>query len=56
MLTTIRRAESADAPTIGAILYRAFERLADHHNFSRDFPSVAFATDVLSMLIANRGF
>jgi predicted N-acetyltransferase YhbS len=56
MSITIRRAESTDAPTIGAILYLAFERLADHHNFPRDFPSVAFATDVLSMLIANRGF
>ncbi len=56
MPITIRRAEAADAVTCGAILYRAFQTLADHHNFPRDFPSVEFATGLLSMLLANPGF
>jgi ribosomal protein S18 acetylase RimI-like enzyme len=56
MPITIRRAEAADAPRCGTILYRAFENLADYHNFSRDFPSVEAATGVVSMLLANPGF
>jgi ribosomal protein S18 acetylase RimI-like enzyme len=56
MPITIRRAEAADAPRCGTILYRAFENLADYHNFPRDFPSVEAATGVVSMLLANPGF
>jgi predicted N-acetyltransferase YhbS len=53
---TIRRAEAADAAQCGAILYTAFQRLADEHNFARDFPSVEVATGVVSMMLANPGF
>jgi ribosomal protein S18 acetylase RimI-like enzyme len=56
MPITIRRAEAADAAQCGAILYTAFQRLADEHNFARDFPSVEVATGVVSMLLANPGF
>jgi ribosomal protein S18 acetylase RimI-like enzyme len=56
MPITIRRAEAADAPRCGTILYRAFQSLADYHNFPRDFPSVEVATGVVSMLLANPGF
>ena len=56
MPIAIRRAEAADAATCGTILYTAFQRLADHHNFPREFPSVEIATDLLSMLLANPGF
>ena len=56
MSITIRRAEAADAAKCGAILYSAFQKVADEHNFPRDFPSVEVATDVVSMLVANPGF
>src|SRR5262249_11880217 len=56
MPITIRRAEAVDAATCGTILYRAFQTLADHHNFPRDFPSVEFATRVLTTILANPGF
>jgi GNAT superfamily N-acetyltransferase len=56
MSITIRRAEAADAAKCGAILYSTFQKVADQHNFPRDFPSVEAATDVVSMLLANPGF
>ena len=56
MPITIRRAEAADAAKCGAILYSAFQKVADEHNFPPDFPSVEVATDVVSMLLANPGF
>jgi predicted N-acetyltransferase YhbS len=56
MPITIRRAEAADAAQCGAILYTAFQRLADDHNFPRDFPSVEVATGLVSMLLTNSGF
>jgi predicted N-acetyltransferase YhbS len=56
MPITIRRAEAADAAQCGAILYTAFQRLADEHNFPRDFPSAKVATGLVSMLLANPGF
>jgi predicted N-acetyltransferase YhbS len=56
MPITIRRAEAADTAQCGAILYTAFQRLADDHNFPRDFPSVEVATGLVSMLLANPGF
>src|SRR5262249_9083664 len=56
MPITIRRAEASDAAQCGAILYTAFQRLADEHNFSRYFPSVYVATGVVSMMLANPGF
>jgi predicted N-acetyltransferase YhbS len=56
MSIMIRSAEAADAAQCGAILYIAFQQLADDHNFSRDFPSVEVATGVVSMLLTNPGF
>jgi len=56
MPITIRPAEAADAAQCGAILYAAFQRLADDHNFPRDFPSVEVATGVVSMLLTNPSF
>ena len=56
MPITIRPAEAADAAQCGAILYTAFQRLADDHNFPRDFPSVEVATGLVSVLLANPGF
>jgi len=56
MPITIRRAEAADAAKCGAILYSAFLKVADEHNFPPDFPSVEVAIDVVSMLLAHPGF
>jgi predicted N-acetyltransferase YhbS len=56
MPITIRRAEAADTAQCGTILYTAFQRLADDHNFARDFPSVEVATGLVSMLLANPRF
>ena len=56
MPITIRRAEAADAAKCGAILYSAFQKVADEHNFPPDFPSVEVAIDVVSMLLAHPGF
>jgi len=52
----IREAAAADAVGCGRILYAAFAAIANQHNFPPDFPSVAVATDVVSMLIAHPGF
>jgi predicted N-acetyltransferase YhbS len=56
MAITIRPAEAVDGAQCGAILYTAFQRLADDHNFPRDFPSVEVATGVVSMLLTNPAF
>jgi GNAT superfamily N-acetyltransferase len=56
MPITIRRAEAADAAKCGAILYSAFQKVADAHNFPPDLPSVEVAIDVVSMLLAHPGF
>jgi predicted N-acetyltransferase YhbS len=56
MPITIRRARATDAAQCGTILYVAFQKLADDHNFARDFPSVEVATGLVSMLLANPGF
>jgi predicted N-acetyltransferase YhbS len=53
---TIREAVAADAAECGRILYAAFAGIANQHNFPPDFPSLAIATDVTSMLIAHPGF
>jgi len=53
---TIREPTAADAAECGRILYAAFAGIANQHNFPPDFPSVAVATDVASMLIAHSGF
>lgn len=56
MAISIRPAVAADAAACGAILYRAFQALAESHNFPPDFPSVDVATGLLSMLLASPGF
>jgi len=56
MAVTIRPAAAADAAACGVILCRAFQTLAESHNFPPDFPSVEVATGLLSMLLANPGF
>jgi GNAT superfamily N-acetyltransferase len=56
MAIALSPATAQDVPELGRILYTAFQTLADHHNFPRDFPSIEVASGVLSMLIANPGF
>ncbi|MGA2190515.1 MAG: GNAT family N-acetyltransferase [Steroidobacteraceae bacterium] len=52
----IRNADKADAQTCGRILFEAFTKLAEHHKFPRDFPSLDVATGIASMLIDAPGF
>ena len=52
----IRDANKADAQTCGGILYDAFKKLAEQHNFPPDFPSPEVAAGLLSMLIGDPGF
>lgn len=56
MPAAIRPAETADAAACGEILYRAFQTLADCHNFPRSYPSVEFATALVARLLVNRGY
>jgi predicted N-acetyltransferase YhbS len=56
MAITIRRAEAADAGACGEIAYRAFQTLADHHNFPRPYPSVEVATAAVSRPLSNPAF
>jgi predicted N-acetyltransferase YhbS len=49
----IRRATREDAAVCGDICYRAFGELADHHRFSREFPSVEMAVGVLTSMMSN---
>lgn len=56
MPITIRPAEAADAAKCAAVLYSAFQQVADQHKFPPDFPSLQAAIDVVSMLLANPGF
>jgi ribosomal protein S18 acetylase RimI-like enzyme len=52
----IRRATPADAELCGRICFEAFGRLADHHNFPRDFPSPEIPIHVLSTMFSHPAF
>lgn len=56
MATTLRDATISDADDCGRVIYTAFQTLADHHQFPRDFPSVEVATGVASMLLTHAAF
>jgi GNAT superfamily N-acetyltransferase len=47
----IRRVTTADAENVGQIMYKAFRRIADRHNFPHDFPSVESAMGMAEMAI-----
>jgi predicted N-acetyltransferase YhbS len=55
-IVNIRDANKADAQTCGRILYDAFKKLAERHNFPPDFPSPEVAAGLASMLIGDPGF
>ena len=56
MAITIRTATPADTGACGDIAYRAFQTLADRHNFPRPYPSAEVAIGLLSKVLANPGF
>ena len=56
MAITVRPADVADTEKCGDILYRAFQTIAENHNFPCDVPSVEAATGMLTMLVADPGF
>lgn len=53
MATVLRPAILSDAQSCGRVIYSAFQTLADHHNFQRDFPSAEVATGIVTMLLTN---
>lgn len=55
MTTTIRRATPADAEVCGRICYAAFKKIAEDHNFPRDFPDAETGVGVLTMMFAHPG-
>src|SRR6516164_1251481 len=56
MAITVRPADVADTEKCGDILYRAFQTIAENHNFPCDVPSVEAAIGMLTMLVADPGF
>jgi GNAT superfamily N-acetyltransferase len=52
----IRRAVPADAEVCGRTCFEAFGKLADHHNFARDFPTPEIPVYVLSMMFSHPAF
>lgn len=52
----IRDANKADAQMCGRIMYDAFKKLGEQHNFPHDFPSPEVAAGLASMLIGDPGF
>lgn len=56
MSISIRRARPEDAPVCGQILYEAFQKINNSHNFPPDFPSPEAGIGVLTNLFSNPGF
>jgi predicted N-acetyltransferase YhbS len=55
----IRQVTTADAKNVAQVMYEAFGRIADRHNFPRDFPSLESAVGMAEMATNNpyvRGF
>jgi GNAT superfamily N-acetyltransferase len=50
--SSLRPGRPEDAAELGRICYDAFSSIADAHNFPRDFPSAAVATDLMSMMLS----
>jgi len=55
MKLNMRRATREDAATLGSIVYEAFKKVAEEHNFPPDFPSVEHATGTVTALASNPG-
>jgi predicted N-acetyltransferase YhbS len=52
----IRRGTPGDADACGRILFEAFKRIADDHNFSPDIPSLDDGLGLAGMLLSHPGF
>lgn len=52
MQTTLHAGRTDDAAEGGRIVYEAFKRIATHHNFPPDFPSIDVARGLLSDLLS----
>src|SRR5687768_16191831 len=52
MALTLRNGTAADAGVCGRICYKAFGAISGAHNFPRDFPSVAVATELLAWCLS----
>ncbi|RYG23042.1 GNAT family N-acetyltransferase, partial [bacterium] len=49
----LRAPSPADAQRLGQIVYDAFVKINDQHNFPPDFPCVEVAVGFLEMMLAN---
>jgi predicted N-acetyltransferase YhbS len=52
----LRPGNREDAAACGLIDFEAFKSVSSQHNFPWDFPSVEVATDVVTMMLSNKGF
>lgn len=52
----LRPGVATDAEACGRTCYEAFGKLAAHHNFPSDFPSVQIAIGLMKMLLSHPGF
>jgi predicted N-acetyltransferase YhbS len=53
---TVRRATPEDAPACGQIVYQAFQKISNAHNFPPDFPSPERGVGLLTQLFSHPGF
>jgi predicted N-acetyltransferase YhbS len=56
MGVSLRPGTPADATECGRIIYEAFRKIAEQHNFPPDFPSVEAGTGVAAMLLSHPRF
>lgn len=52
MSINLRKGNVEDAEILGKICYEAFGRIADQHNFPRDFPSPEAGIGFASMMLS----
>lgn len=54
MSVNLRAGTPEDAERLGFICYEAFNTIAEHHNFPRDFPAPEMAIGLLSLLLTHK--
>jgi len=55
MTVTLRAPQPADAAALGDICYRAFQNIAEAHNFPPDFPGTQVAVGMMTNMIGASG-
>ncbi len=52
MAIELRQPRAEDVPELGRICYEAFKDISESHGFATDFPTVAFAQQVIGLLVS----